>query len=158
FSYQDDAANGEATDSNGGLAIFLNVLTPGLHSISAVYTPTGSTFGGSTGVHQQTVQGAAFSATDIFVERLGDGISSLNTQSPTPALGSIGATNYIDELPPGGTLVQSIILPSADSQAFAISAASESGTTVTITTASPTDYVTGQKVTIAGITPTGYNG
>jgi hypothetical protein len=158
FSYVDNAANGAATDSNGGLAIFLNVLTPGLHSISAVYTPTGSTFGPSTGVHQQTVKGAAISPTDIFVERLGDGITSLNTQYPNTALGSIGATNYLDELTPSGTLVQSFILPSADSQAFAVTSASVSGTTVTLTLPSPTDLAVGQNVTVTGVSAAADNG
>jgi hypothetical protein len=162
FSYVDNAAQDAPTDTTGGLAIFLNVLTPGLHSISAVYTPTGSTFGPSTGVHQQTVQGAAIAATDIFVERLGDGITSLNTQYPNPALGSIGATNYLDELnPTTNTLVQSFILPSADSQAFGVTNATWSGGVATVTTASPNDYAVGQKVTVAGITGTtgsSYNG
>ncbi len=162
FTYQGQF-HGAASDAKGGLAIGLNVLTPGLHSISAVYTPTGaslSSFAGSTGVHEQTVQGLAFGASDIFVERNGDGISPLNTRSPNPVLGSIGTTIYIDELTSSGALVQSFILPSADSQAFSILGASESGTTVTITTVSPNDYAVGQKVTIAGVTsnPTGYNG
>jgi hypothetical protein len=161
FSYVDNSANGAATDTKGGLAIGLNVLTPGLHGISAVYTPTGSSltsFAGSTGVHEQAVQGAAFGLGDVFQERNGDGVTPLNTRSPNPVLGSIGTTIYIDELTSSGTLVQSLALPTADSQAFGISAASESGTTVTITTTSPTDFVSGQKVTIAGIAPSGYDG
>ena len=165
FTYQGNFHRA-ATDTKGGLAIGLNVLTPGLHSISAVFSPTGSTFGPSTGVHEQTVQGQAIAATDVFVERLGDGITSLNTQSPNPALGSIGATNYIDEFTVAanggmGTLVQSFILPSADSQAFSVLNATWSGGVATITTVSPNDFAVGQIVTVAGITGTtgaSYNG
>jgi hypothetical protein len=167
FSYVDNAANGAATITSPvvnqgiGEAIGLNVLTPGMHSLSATYTPTGASltsFAPSIGVHEQTVGGLAFAAGDVYQERNGDGITPLNTQSPNPALGSIGVTVYIDEVTPNGTLVQSLALPTADSQQFSISAASETGTTVTITTASPTDYLVGQTVTIAGITPAGYDG
>ena len=40
----------------------------------------------------------------------------------------------------------------------ATTGASESGTTVTITTSTPNGFVVGQTVTIAGLTPAGYNG
>ncbi len=158
FSYVDNNANGLATDSTGGVAVGLSVLTPGLHSISAVYTPdvpSQTTFAGSTGVHQQSVQSATFGANDVFQERNGDGITSLNTRAPNPVNGSIGATVYIDELTSSGTLVQSLILPSADSQSFAIASASGTGSTVTVTTTAPNDFATGQTVTISGITGTG---
>ena len=39
-----------------------------------------------------------------------------------------------------------------------ISAISETGTTVTVTTATPHGFTTGQQVTIAGVTPLGYDG
>jgi large repetitive protein len=161
FSYADANAAGAPTDTNGGLAIGLNVLTPGLHGISAVYTPTGanlSSFSGSTGVHEQTVQGLTFAAADVYQERNGDGITPLNTRSPNPVLGSIGVTVYVDELTPSGTLVQSFALPTADSQVFNITSASLSGTTLTITTTSPNDYAVGQTVTVVGINQAAYDG
>jgi hypothetical protein len=171
FQYVDNAASGAPAIPSagppaiaaGGLAIFLNVLTPGLHSISAVYTPSGTTYGLSAGVHQQTVKGQAIATTDIFSERLGDGISSLNTQSPNPALGSIGATNYIDELnPTNNALIQSFILPTADSQMFSApptgTTATVNGTTVTLALTSPTDLVVGQKATVAGVSVAADNG
>jgi hypothetical protein len=171
FSYVDNVANGAPTIPStvggttyaaGGLAIFLNVLTPGLHSISAVYTPSGTTYGASTGVHEQTVAGQAITTTDIFQERLGDGITSLNTQYPNTALGSIGATNYIDEVNPTGTLVQSFILPSADSQIFNAPAtgttATVSGNSITLALTSPTDITVGQLVTVAGVSAAADNG
>ena len=59
FSYLDSGAQGAVNGPASGLAIGLYVLTPGLHSISAVYTPpAGSTsFATSTGVLEQSVQG-----------------------------------------------------------------------------------------------------
>src|SRR5262249_56418209 len=53
----------------------------------------------------------------------------------------------------GGTATVPVSNPS-----FVITAASESATTVTIATANATGFVTGELVTIAGITPGGYNG
>ena len=41
---------------------------------------------------------------------------------------------------------------------YAISSATESGTTVTITTTSPTGFTVGQAITVQGVTTTGYNG
>jgi hypothetical protein len=96
-----------------------NKLTPGLHSISAVYTPDapGSLlFFTSTGVYEQSVKTLPFNAGDLFVYRVGDGTTSLIAQPPNPiaGIGPIGSTIYIDEYSPAGTLIQSIILPSAD--------------------------------------------
>ncbi len=161
FSYVDNAANGLPNDTAGGLAIGLSVLTPGLHAVSAIYTPdsnSSSTFAGSTGVLEQSVQGKPFNPSDFYTERNGDGLTPLNTQYPNPVAGSIGTTVYIDEMTPSGTLVQSFVLPTADSQIFNISAASESGTTVTVSTSSPNNYAVGQLVTISGISPSGYDG
>ena len=166
FSYVDAAANGAATlgstTSLGiGLAIGLDILTPGLHSITAVFTSTSSSFAGSTGVHEQSVSGQAMGATDVFTEREGNGITPLNVQAPQTTAGAIGSTLYIDELTSSGTLVQSFILPSADSQIFTVTNAVWSGGVATITTTAPTDYVIGQTVTISGITGTtgtSYNG
>jgi hypothetical protein len=138
-------------------------LVPGLHSITAIYTPdtAGSAhFGTSSGVYEQNVQGTSFGATDVFAYRVGDGTTNLIAQSPNPSAGagSIGSTIYIDEFTSSGTAVQSFILPTADSQAFSVSAASESGTTVTLTTAAPHNFAVGDKVTVAGISPAGYSG
>ena len=95
------------------------VLTPGLHSISAVYTPDtagANNFFTSTGVYEQAVQAQPFGASDQFVYRVGDGTTNLIAQAPNPnaGTGAIGSTIYVDEYTTGGTLVQSIILPSAD--------------------------------------------
>ena len=49
-------------------------------------------------------------------------------------------------------------IPYAGSAAVAVGAATESGNTVTITTSAAHNFVVGQTVVIAGITPTGYNG
>jgi hypothetical protein len=138
-------------------------LVPGLHSITAIYTPdsTGAAhFGSGSGVYEQNVQGTSFGSTDVFAYRVGDGTTNLIAQSPNSiaGAGSIGSTIYIDEFTSSGTAVQSFILPTADSQAFSVSAASESGTTVTLTTAAPHNFAVGDKVTVAGITPAGYSG
>jgi hypothetical protein len=151
-----------------GLTQSGTTLVPGLHSITAVYTPdtAGAThFGGSSGVYEQSVTPQALSTSDLYVYRVGDGTTNLIAQSPNPIAGSgaIGSTIYVDEYQTGtaDTLVQSIILPTADGAKFNISAASEAGTTVTITTSTLNNFATGQLVTIAGITGTntaGYNG
>lgn len=90
-------------------------LTPGLHSISAVYTGDANYFK-STGVYQQAVRSQAFGADSQFVYRVGDGTTNFIVQAPNPIAGNgtIGSTIYIDEYTPAGTLLQSIILPSAD--------------------------------------------
>ena len=98
-----------------------DVLTPGLHSISAVYTPDtagASSFFTSTGVYEQAVQAKAFGASDEFIFRVGDGTTPIivpaATGNPNAGSGSIGNTIFIDEYTPAGVLVQSIILPTAD--------------------------------------------
>jgi hypothetical protein len=96
-----------------------DLLTPGLHSITAVYAPDSGSSGiyfASTGVYEQAVQAQAFGTADQYVERVGDGTTNLIAQPPNPNAGnaSTGATIYIDEYTPGGTLVQSIILPTFD--------------------------------------------
>jgi hypothetical protein len=96
-----------------------DVLTPGLHSISAVYTPDPAamnTFFTSTGVYEQAVQAQTFGAGDVFVYRVGDGTNNLIAPPGNPNAGaaSIGSTIFVDEYTSAGTLVQSIILPTAD--------------------------------------------
>jgi hypothetical protein len=101
-----------------------DLLTPGLHSITAIYTPDASgqnTFYTSQGVYEQSVQSDPFAPGDLFVFRLGDGTTSIIAPpgSPYQGVASIGNTIFVDEYtPPGGTgkstLVQSIILPTAD--------------------------------------------
>jgi hypothetical protein len=138
-----------------------DVLTPGLHSISAVYSPDSaaqSTFFGSTGVYQQGVQDQPFGAGDQFLYRVGDGTTPLNPSSPSTVQGSIGSTVFVDEYTPAGALVQSLALPTADSQSFAVSSATESGNTVTLTTVAPNNFAAGQTVTVAGVLVSGYNG
>jgi hypothetical protein len=53
-----------------------DLLTPGLHSITAVYTPDpagSATFFGSQGVYEQAVAANPFGPGDLFVLRIGDG-------------------------------------------------------------------------------------
>lgn len=138
-------------------------LTPGLHSISAIYTPDSASqnvYFTSTGVYEQAVQAQAFGTSDEYEARVGDGTTPLIAPLPNPNAGSasIGSTIFIDEYTPSGTLVQSLALPTANSQAFSVNAVSESGTTVTVTTATPNNFAVGQQVTIAGVTPSGYDG
>ena len=109
-------------------------------------------------MHEQNVAAAGFRSTDTFVERVGDGITSLNTIAPNPNTGAIGSAVYVDEMSPTGTLYQSIVLPTADSQAFSISAVTESGTIISATTLAPNDFAVGQIVTITGIPTSGYDG
>jgi hypothetical protein len=96
-----------------------DVLTPGLHSITAVYTPDlagANTFAVSRGVHEQAVAAQAFGPGDLFVLRVGDGTTPLVAPAGSPYAGiaSIGSTIFVDEYTPAGALVQSIILPTAD--------------------------------------------
>ncbi len=91
-----------------------DVLTPGIHSITAQFVPTsGTNYGPSSGVVEQTVTGQAFGTSDTFVERLGDGATPI-IGTGALANASAGNTIFVDEYNPGGTLVQSLILPSAD--------------------------------------------
>jgi hypothetical protein len=102
-----------------------DVLTPGLHSVTAIYTPdpgSSGTFFGSQGVYEQAVAADPFGAGDLFVFRVGDGTTSIIAPPGSPYAGtaSIGNTIFVDEYtapdPMTGrsTLVQSIILPTAD--------------------------------------------
>jgi hypothetical protein len=80
------------------------VITPGIHSITAVYTPTGA-FVGGTGSLAQPVKANAFTAGDLLVYRAGDGTNALTVD---------GNAVYIDEFAPTGsqaTPKQSIIMP-----------------------------------------------
>jgi hypothetical protein len=97
-----------------------NGLTPGLHSITAVYAPDSASqnaFAASFGVYEQSVQGQPFAPGDQLVERVGDGTTPLLNEPSTGPHGgkaSVGDTIYLDEYTPGGTLVQSLALPTAD--------------------------------------------
>jgi hypothetical protein len=102
-----------------------DVLTPGLHSITAIYTPDAAgsaTFFASQGVYEQAAAPNPFGASDLFVLRVGDGTTPIIAPSGSPSAGSasIGNTIFIDEYTPPdpvtgqSTLVQSIILPTAD--------------------------------------------
>jgi hypothetical protein len=106
-------ANGVATTTvSTALLQTPDKLTPGLHSISAIFTPDAAseaTYGGSTGVYQQAVQAQPFGANNQFIYRVGDGITP-----PTIGTVAVGSTIYVDEYTPNGALVQSLILPSAD--------------------------------------------
>jgi hypothetical protein len=106
-----------------------DLLTPGLHSITAIYTPDpagSSIFYHSQSVYEQAVQADPFGAADIFVMRVGDGTTPIIAPPPSPYAGgaSIGNTIFVDEYTPpvGGhsTLVQSIILPTADGEHTAL--------------------------------------
>src|SRR5262249_14311215 len=104
-----------------GLTQSGTTLVPGQHSITAIYTPDtagAANFGGSSGVYEQAVQAQAFTSSDLFVYRVGDGTTNLIAQAPNPiaGAGSIGSTIYVDEYSSSAadTLVQSIILPTAD--------------------------------------------
>jgi hypothetical protein len=141
-----------------------DVLTPGLHSISAIYTPDAagsSSFFTSTGVYEQAVQAQAFGTGDLFVYRVGDGQTPLIAPPANPNAGTaaIGSTVFVDEYTASGTLVQSIALPTADGgTSVNISTATEAGTTATITTVGPHGLEVGETVTIAGVSDPGYNG
>ena len=50
------------------------------------------------------------------------------------------------------------LLSTPGTASYAVSAATETGTTVTITTSAANTFAAGQQVTVSGITPTGYNG
>jgi hypothetical protein len=112
------------TNSVQGPSGQADLLTPGLHSITAIYTPDANgqnTFYGSQGVYEQAVQADPFGPGDLFVFRVGDGITPIIAPPGSPYSGSasIGNTIFVDEYTqPGGTgtatLVQSIILPTAD--------------------------------------------
>src|SRR5262249_20065227 len=118
----------------------------------------------STGVNEQAVQGQPFFAEDTFVYRVGDGTTNLIAQSPNPNAGTaaIGSTIYVDEYTPSGTLLQSIILPSADSSGLFILSATDTCTSTadiaTIRTAVPHNFTPGQQVMISGVLNAGYNG
>ncbi len=98
----------QGTDTNGN-----QFLLPGIQSITAVYSGDGTYFQGM-GVYQQAVQTNAFGVGDKFVQRIGDGITSLNAPTGSTVQGAIGSTIYIDEITTAGTIVQSIILPAND--------------------------------------------
>jgi hypothetical protein len=81
-------------------------LTPGSHTITAVFTPSGA-FVGSTGTMIQNVKPNAFGGGDLLVYRAGDGTNALTLN---------GNTVYIDEYTQaaGQTApVQSIVMPTS---------------------------------------------
>jgi hypothetical protein len=99
----------QGTDGSGN-----QFLLPGMQSITAVYSGD-STYSSATGVYQQAVQANTFGAGDKFVQRIGDGINSLDAPTGSTVAGAIGSTIYVDEINPGtGNTVQSIILPTND--------------------------------------------
>src|SRR5262249_40307477 len=80
-------------------------LTPGVHSITAVFTPTGN-FLTSTNTLNQTVQANAFGTGNQLVYRVGNGTAAWNVNT--------GTSIFVDEYTPAGTLVQSLALPTVD--------------------------------------------
>lgn len=82
--------------------------------------------------------------------------STPNTLQRTGALVSIGGTNLAANA--SSLLTQLSDLTPLLAAAVPITSATESGTTVTITTTSAHGYTTGDSVTIAGFTTPGYNG
>ena len=84
-------------------------LTPGIHTITATYMPSGAFLGGA-GTAIQNVKANPFGAGDLLVVRIGDGISSVN---PTTVN---GYAVYIDEVTSAAgqtTPVQSILMPTS---------------------------------------------
>jgi hypothetical protein len=127
----------------------------GINSIRAVFTAAAaSNQANSAGVLNQRVQAQAFGATDQLIERVGDGTSAVNVTT--------GSQVFVDEFLPGtagqAAPVQTLSFPTSDDPVFAISTATESSTTVTITTATNHNILPGQNVTISGVSVPGYNG
>ena len=104
-------ANGVATvteTTNAIQGVSPVLLTPGSHTITAIFTPAGN-FVTSTGTAVQSVKPNAFGAGDILVYRTGDGVTPL-----TPGGAATGNVVYIDEYTPTPgqtTPVQSIVMP-----------------------------------------------
>ncbi len=111
----DSSGKATVTLSTSLLQQFGVTLLPGLQSITAIYSGDGNYFQ-SSGVYEQAVQAQTFGAGDQFVYRVGDGITSLLAPpgNPNANTASIGSTIYVDEINSAGSVVQSIILPSAD--------------------------------------------
>ncbi len=127
-----------------------DTLTPGLHSITAVYSGnlnTGNaTYVPSTGVYEQAVSGLPMKPADIFVERVGDGTTPLlaNTGSPFAGSASNGDTIFVDEMTSDG-----------------IAALTNNGNgTVTVDFTTPTarTLAIGQSLGIAGASYADFNG
>ncbi len=97
-----------STTVNTALLQATGKLTPGIHTITAVFTPSNSTWITSTGLQDVTVNAQPWGAGDLLVYRNGDGTTALNGGTGDNVL-------YVDEYTTSGTLVQSIIMPSADS-------------------------------------------
>jgi len=127
-----------------------DTLTPGLHSITAVYSGNLNTgnavYVPSTGVYEQAVSGLPMNASDLFVERVGDGTTSLlaNTGSPFAGGASNGDTIFVDEMTSDG---------------IAALTYNNNGTvTVDFTTPTEGTLAVGQSLGIAGASYADYNG
>src|SRR6185295_6696480 len=121
-------------------------LALGAHAISAFYVGD-STHASSTGNFSQTIN---YAPGDLIVTRVGTGTGALTANATATV-----RENYTT----AGTAnaANTVALPVASSAAT-ISAASESGATVTITTGTNHNFAAGQAVIISGMTPSGYNG
>jgi hypothetical protein len=139
-------------------------LTPGLHSITAVYTHDGvlsPTLSDGIGVYQQQVSANAFNPNNFLVQRVGDGVNRLLGQLTAPFTSntSYGSAIFIEEYDNAGNRVQSLALPTSNGPTSQIATATANGTTtVSITTAAPHSFSTGQTVTISGLTRAAANG
>jgi len=137
-----------ASPQNPGTAIILAAtVTPanigGTSSPDGNPTGTVAFFDGTTqvGTTQTVTNGSGSTGTASVTINTGSGLSLGTTHSFTAVYS-----------PPQTSII------AASQPTFVISAASASGTTVTITTSAKHGFVTGQLVTIAGLTPSGDNG
>jgi hypothetical protein len=127
-----------------------DTLTPGLHSITAVYSGNlssgNATYVPSTGVYEQAVSGLPMNVADIFVARVGDGTTPLlaTTGSPFAGTASNGSTIFVDEMTSDGIA----------------GLTKNGGGTVTVDFATPTarTLAVGQSLGIAGASNADFNG
>jgi hypothetical protein len=85
---------------------------------------------------------------NVVVTQVGTGTGSLTSNA---------TASFLNEYTPGGVQVGSITLPTS-STSINISAATWASSVVTITTSAAHIFTVGEQVTIAGMTPSGYNG
>ncbi len=98
----------ETTNALQGVNPAVN-LTPGSHTITAVFTPTaGASYLPSNQALVQSVAPNAFGAGDLLIQRDGDGTTLL-----TPGGAVTGDVVYMDEYTPAGVLKQSIVMPTS---------------------------------------------
>jgi hypothetical protein len=127
-----------------------DTLTPGLHSITAVYSgnlnSTNATYVPSTGVYEQAVSGLPMNAADVFVARVGDGTTPLlaSTSSPFAGTAANGSTIFVDEMASDGIATLT----------------NNGGGTVTVDFTTPTGrtLAVGQSLGIAGASHADFNG